>query len=208
MTPHIQEILARLRAAEDELAQGIDVQQQRWRYRLHDNRVQFERDVREAHRRLKQGLLAFFRTSNLGNVLTAPFIYSMIVPLALLDVWISVYQFVCFPIYGIQRVPRRKYLVVDRHKLAYLNAIEKTNCVYCGYANGLIAYVREIAGRTEQYWCPIKHARRAAGPHAHYHEFVDYGDAAGYRRELPVLREELGRPCQRDSATPDRGGPR
>lgn len=49
--------------------------------------------------------------------------------------------------------------------LSYLNAIEKLNCVYCGYGNGVIAYGREIIARTEQFWCPIKHASKAAGEH-------------------------------------------
>ena len=81
--------------------------------------------------------------------------------------------------------------MIDRHHLAYLNGIEKLNCVFCGYANGVFAYLREIAGRTEQYWCPIRHARRVRAPHAHYHEFVDFGDAAGYQQQLPILRAEL-----------------
>jgi len=51
--------------------------------------------------------------------------------------------------------------------------------------------VREVAGRTEQYWCPIRHARRVRGPHAHYREFVDYGDAEAYRTRLIPLRDEL-----------------
>jgi len=59
-----------------------------------------------------------------------------------------------------------------------------TRCVYCGYANGLIAYVREIAARTEQYWCPIKHARPIPAPHARYRVFFEYGDARAYRQEL------------------------
>lgn len=71
-----------------------------------------------------------------------------------------------------------------------MNAIE-LNCVYCGYANGVLAYVREIAARTEQYWCPIRHAKGVRAPHAHYREFVDYGDAKGYHRRLPVLRDNL-----------------
>jgi hypothetical protein len=87
-------------------------------------------------------------------------------------------------------VPRATYIVIDRH-LAYLNGIEKLNCVYCGYANGVFAYVREIAGRTEQYWCPIRHAKRVRTPHGHYHRFVDSGDAEGYHRQLPALRHEL-----------------
>ena len=84
----------------------------------------------------------------------------MVLPIALLDLWASVYQWVCFPVYGISRVRRSAYVVIDRQHLAYLNAIEKLNCVYCGYGNGVFAYVREIAGRTEQYRCPIRHARR------------------------------------------------
>mgnify|MGYP003714603975 FL=1 len=76
---------------------------------------------------------------------------------------------------------------------AYLNGIEKLNCVYCGYANGMIAYVREIAGRTEQYWCPIKHARRSADPHDHFEAFIDYGDAETYRANLKQIRSDLNR---------------
>jgi N-glycosylase/DNA lyase len=72
-----------------------------------------------------------------------------------------------------------------------LNAIEKLNCVYCGYANGVLAYAREIAGRTEQYWCPLRHALRVRGPHAQYRDFVEYGDAAGYRARLEELRARL-----------------
>jgi hypothetical protein len=33
-------------------------------------------------------------------------------------------------------------------KPAYLNAIEKANCMYCSNANGMIAQVRTMAGRT------------------------------------------------------------
>ena len=57
----------------------------------------------------------------------------------------------------------------------------------------LLAYVREVAARTEQYWCPIKHARPAPAPHRHYQQFLDYGDARGYRRELPAIRRALAR---------------
>ena len=154
-------------------------------------RIRFERDVQRAHARLKQSIPKFIRKSNLLNMLTAPLIYSMVVPIAILDVSFSIYQRVCFPIYGIAHVRRSAYVVLDRQDLAYLNAIEKLNCVYCGYANGVFAYVREIAGRTEQYWCPIRHATRVRAPHAHYREFVDYGDAKGYHRLLPVLRNQL-----------------
>lgn len=117
-------------------------------------------------------------------IVTAPVIYALIVPLVLLDLFVTIYQAVCFPAYGIPKVRRGDYLVFDRYHLAYLNTLEKLNCAYCSYANGLIAYVREIAGRTEQYWCPIKHARRVIGAHPRYATFEDYGDADGYRKWL------------------------
>ena len=103
----------------------------------------------------------------------------------------SLYQAICFRVYGIPQVRRRDYLVFDRKSLAYLNAMEKLNCAYCSYANGVIAYVREVAARTEQYWCPIKQARRVIGRHARYAEFTEYGDAEHYRERLRSLREDL-----------------
>jgi hypothetical protein len=159
--------------------------------KLGDLQHELERDVRRAHKRLKQSIPSYLRESRPLNLLSAPVIYSMIAPIALLDAWVSLYQRFCFPLFGIRKVRRRDYIVVDRHKLAYLNGIEKLNCVYCGYANGVFAYVREITGRTEAYWCPIKHARRTRGAHEHYDAFAGYGDAAGYKRRLPMLRRAL-----------------
>lgn len=124
------------------------------------------------------------------NMLTTPAIYSLAVPLVLLDLWVTAYQWICFPVYGIHRVPRRPYFVIHRHRLPYLTLFEKANCGYCSYATGLIAYVREVTARTEQYWCPIRHARRVRGAHARYRAFAAYGDADAYRRRLPATRRQ------------------
>jgi hypothetical protein len=191
ISSRIDDLLEGIVQLEREVEIELSRARAQWRYRIDAGRVRFERDVRLAHNRLKQSLPAFIRESSPLNLLTAPVIYSLIVPIALLDLWISIYQALCFPIFGIARVRRSTYIVIDRHHLAYLNAIEKVNCVYCGYANGVIAYVREVAGRTEQYWCPIRHAKRVRAPHTHYRKFVDYGDARGYHRHLRVVRAEL-----------------
>ncbi|MDB6046794.1 MAG: hypothetical protein JWM63_5345 [Gammaproteobacteria bacterium] len=90
-------------------------------------------------------------------------------------------------------------MIFDRYQLVYLNLIERVNCLYCSYANGLVAYVREIAARTEQYWCPIKHARRVVAAHEHYPKFADYGDAESYHQELARLRRELQDQHARDA---------
>jgi hypothetical protein len=185
------DLLDRIVGLERELETELGRARMRWRYRVDAGRIRFEREVREAHRRLKQRLPAFLRESSPLAVLTAPVIYSLIVPVALLDLWVTLYQAICFRAYGIARVRRSGYIVFDRQHLAYLNGVEKLNCVFCGYANGVFAYVREVAGRTEQYWCPIRHASRLRAPHPHYREFTDYGDAEGYRRRLIPLREAL-----------------
>lgn len=128
------------------------------------------------------GLVRYVLNAGLMHVITAPVIYSLIVPIVLLDIFVTVYQAVCFPVYGIQKVKRSDYLIFDRYHLAYLNLLEKINCAYCSYANGLLAYAREIAGRTDQYWCPIKHARHIIAAHEGYDRFAEFGDAKAFRK--------------------------
>jgi len=127
------------------------------------------------------------------TLVTMPLIYGMVVPLALLDLSVSLYQLGCFTAWGIARVSRRDYVVIDRHRLGYLNPIQKLNCVFCGYGNGVIAYAREITARTEQYWCPIKHALKVKGSHERYAAFQAYGDAEGYIKSSGAYRERLKR---------------
>lgn len=123
--------------------------------------------------------------------LVLPVTYSLLLPFGLLDLWIQSYQAVCFRLLNLRRVRRRDYFVVDRHWLPYLNPIQKANCAYCGYVNGLVAFTREVAARTEQYWCPIKHKGRSRIQHRRQRHFAPYGDAAGFARLLPRLRQEL-----------------
>jgi hypothetical protein len=147
--------------------------------------------MRRLHQRYRIGLLRYLGDTPPLHVITAPVIYAMVVPLALVDVTLMLYQHICFRAYGVPRVVRRDYLVIDRHQLDYLNGIEKLNCVYCGYANGLMSFAQEVVARTEQFWCPIKHARRIQGAHARYPAYSDYGDAESYQTEILKLREAL-----------------
>ena len=196
----IEQILSRLHEVQSELNTEFDrlleANRERFRYTLQQGKVVFDQGVAYLQRQQRTGLWRYLRASPLAYVLSAPVIYSLIVPLVLLDAWITLYQQVCFRVYGVPRVRRSDYFVIDRHRLGYLNAIEKLNCVYCGYANQLIAYSREVAARTEQFWCPVKHARRIADPHGRASAFLDYGDAetfaAGAAERRRRLREEGG----------------
>lgn len=159
-------------------------------YNIRRGRVVFERSVRRLQRSQRIGLWRFLRDAPLAYVLSAPVIYSMSVPLVILDLSVTLYQHICFRIYRIPLVRRSDYLVIDRHHLAYLNVIEKLNCIYCGYGNGLMAYAREITARTEQFWCPIKHARRTLDAHGRAERFFDYGDVSSYQQGLQALRRD------------------
>lgn len=191
MPTPVETLLNRIRALQDELDQEIARRGEAFRYRLHRGRVEFEDETRRHHRALRIRLRSFLAQTRPMVVLTAPLIYSLIVPFVLLDLCVSLYQAVCFRVYGIPRVRRADYIRIDRHHLQYLNALQKLNCVYCGYCNGLIAYVAEVAGRTEAYWCPIKHAARVQGRHKHYLEFLDYGDAEGFEDGLHASRRRI-----------------
>ncbi len=191
MNPKISELLNRIRAIEHQIEEETKLRRAELQADFDDKRVRFEQEILAQHRRLKTGLLKYMITANWLSVLTAPVIYSVLLPMLLLDAFVTVYQRICFPIYGIARVKRSDYFVYDRTHLAYLNVIEKVNCGYCSYGNGLMGYAREIVARTEMYWCPIKHARKVLQAHPYYAGFVDYGDPHGYQRDLERLRTQL-----------------
>ena len=191
MNERIRQLLADISKLEDELTAVIQEQQIKLRYRIEGSRIRFDANLRKIHHELKTGLFTWLRTSEIRNIISAPFIYMMIVPFVFLDLILSVYQLICFPLYRIQKVKRSNYILIDRHQLAYLNIIEKFNCIYCGYIGGLIAYTRQIVSRTEMYWCPIKHARAVLDPHRQYATFADYGDADNYQSLLAKMRLEL-----------------
>ena len=127
------------------------------------------------------------------NLITGPIIYSMIIPLLVTDLFITFYQITCFPVYGIKKVQRADYIIFDRQHLHYLNFIEKFHCTYCAYGTGMIAYISEIVARTEQYFCPIKHARKVLGTHARYVRFLDFGAAENYEAKLEEYRVALNK---------------
>ena len=193
--PHIEDILQRLQMLQNELEKEIEnllrEKREQFHYRLERGKVRFEQGIKALQKRQRTGLWHYLRTTPISHLLSAPLIYGVIIPFLFLDLMVTLYQHICFRIYHIPLVRRADYLILDRHHLAYLNAIEQFNCIYCGYSNGLIEYVREVAARTEQYWCPIKHALRSPDPHRLVDRFVDYGDIQTYQTKLEELRREL-----------------
>jgi hypothetical protein len=191
MHDEIRRILGEIRALEEDLREKLHAHEERLQFRIRGRRVEFAEEIRAAHRKARVGIVRWVAGGDIRNILSAPFIFALIIPFALLDLFLSVYHTVCFRLYRLPPVPRADYVVIDRHHLHYLNILQKLNCVYCGYVNGVIAWARELASVTEQYWCPIKHARKVRGSHTRYAQFIDYGDAEAVEVRVVDLRAEL-----------------
>jgi hypothetical protein len=191
MNNRIKELIDQIKQLEADLSKEIHQHEDSMLFNLKGKKIEFEQGIKEAHRKLKTGVLQWLFGIRPINIITAPIIYGMIIPFILIDLAISFYQISCFPIYKIAKVRRADYIVFDRHHLAYLNAFEKFHCLYCAYANGLVAYIREILARTELYFCPIRHARKVLAPHRHYYRFINYGDATTYPDRLEAFRKKL-----------------
>jgi hypothetical protein len=191
MNEKVRQLLDQITSLEEELSKAVHEQESKALYQIKGKRIEFEESIHQTHLRLKTSFFHWLVTYRPQNLITGPIIYSMIFPFLMLDLCVSFYQFTCFPIYKITKVKRSDYIVFDRQQLAYLNFIEKFHCTYCAYGNGLIAYVSEIVARTEEYFCPIKHARKVLASHSRYARFLAYGDADEYEVKLEKFRAAL-----------------
>lgn len=187
----IHDLIEQIKQLEKKLSAEMQKKEEEFFYKIQGKKVYFEARAKRYHKTLVTNIYRYLVNASLVNIFLAPLVWSCLFPALFMDFVISVFQFVCFPLYGIPKVDRKEYIVIDRHALTYLNFIEKMNCVYCGYFNGLIAYVQEIAARTEQYWCPIKHAHRMAHLHSRYKKFADYGDGDIYIKKVENIRRDF-----------------
>lgn len=191
MSTQLELLLNKIKVLEDELVEELQKQQEEFSYEITKRRVYFEKNAIIRHKEYAKQLVNYIKDARIKHIISTPFIWICIIPVALVDVTVSLYQAICFPIYDIPKVKRQDYIVFDRQYLNYLNIVEKINCAYCSYVNGLFGYLQEIAGRTEQFWCPIKHAGRIKSLHSRYQKFIDYGDAKSYRSKVENTRHDF-----------------
>jgi hypothetical protein len=187
----IEVLSSRIKSLEKELQNVLGDREKEFQYEWVKGKPKFGKDTLSQHRDLKHWLPSYLLQSEILAYITAPVIYSGVVAFGLLDLFLIVYQAICFPVYGVPKVRRADYIVFDRGNLKYLNLLERLNCLYCSYGNGVLAFGVEVAARTEQHWCPIKHAQRLRAPHSRYGHFIEFGDAQRYRREIETVRNDF-----------------
>ncbi len=174
MPSKINDILKRMEELKSQLQAEYDALMERYDYAFENRKVVFSEKAKNLQKGLRESIPHYLLSAEVRNILSAPFIYVMIVPAVVLDLFLTMFQYTAFPLYGIERVKRGDHIIFDRRFLGYLNWIEKANCLYCSYVNGLFSYATEIGGRTERYWCPIKYAIKLEQTHRHYADFADF----------------------------------
>ncbi len=187
----IDEITKKIKLLEDELLEEFKQKEQEFFYKIENEKVKFEDRIIKDGKSKVISSIKYLSSFPIGVILTIPFIWGMMIPALLADISVTIYQYICFPVYKIPKVRRKDYVIMDRYNLFYLDKVEKINCWYCEYFNGVIAYVREVGARTEQFWCPIKHSKLLRDKHSRYDNFFDFGDYKKYREELEKRRSNF-----------------
>ncbi len=190
MNENIKEMIEEIETMKKKLGEEITRQEENVNYEISNGYIKFEKEMFNSQKQNMMHLWDWFREIPLQQLLSAPVVYMMIIPAVVLDIMLFVYHNVVSRVFKIKFRKRSDYVVFDRQYLGYLNVVEKLNCLYCAYFNGVMQYASSIAGRTELYFCPIKHAKKIAYKHEFYHTFLPYGDGNEYQKTLKELRKD------------------
>jgi hypothetical protein len=201
MKSTIKDILAKIESLDTDLREEYIRLSEKYGFSLEKRKVIFVEEIRKHNKAMKLPKWKFpLSMMNIRQIIAIPFILGMIIPAIFLDICITIYHAVAFPLYGIPRVKRYEYIIFDRRFLDYLNIIQKVQCLYCSYVNGLFAYAVEIAARTERYWCPLKAAHKPKFSHGWYKDFADYGNPEEWKEKYHH-DEKSFKPANTDTST-------
>jgi hypothetical protein len=109
MTQRMHEIARNIVELQAELDREIERRRKALGVGIRDRLVEFEHGITLEHRRLRLGVRTFLGRSSIATIATAPVIYSLIIPLLIVDAWVGAYQAICFRAYRIPRVRRANY---------------------------------------------------------------------------------------------------
>jgi hypothetical protein len=180
----IIEMMEEIEQLKMKLKKEVDARESGIAYEIRKGKVRFSNEILANHKDKVTHFFNYIKEAPFLHIISAPIVYMMIIPAVILDLMLFVYVEVIFRIYKFPKIKRSDYIVFDRHYLRYLNFIERLNCVYCSYFNGLINYTAAIAARSELYFCPIKHAKKIAYTHEYYYDFLPYANAKSYHDKL------------------------
>lgn len=189
MISRINKLLEDIKNKKIEVTKEYENLKEKYGFKIEWRKIIFNSSVIEKNKKFKQSIFDSIFSTRVRELLSAPFIYAMIIPAVILHLFLFIYQQTAFRLYKIPLIKAKDYIVFDRKQLDYLNIFQKIHCMYCSYVNGLFQYSVEIAWRTEKYWCPIKHAKKKSWEHAWEQYFADYGDAEWFKETFCTIKE-------------------
>ena len=189
MKNKINKLLEEIRIKREEISKEYEKLKEKYWFKIIGKKIVWNSWKKEELKKFRKSSWETIFSAEIREILSIPFIWIMLIPGIFLDIWLFIYQNTAIRLYKIPLAKRSDYVVFDRKQLAYLNWIQKLNCIYCSYFNWVMQYAVEVAGRTEKYWCPIKHARKRAWSHDWEEHFADYGDAEGFKKTFCSIKE-------------------
>jgi hypothetical protein len=116
MTSQLAVLMEKMRSVEAEIEAELAKRQEALRFRFESDRIVFEEEAQRIHRAIKTRISRYLLDANPLIVLTAPVIYSVLIPILLLDIFVIAYEAICFN--RLMTGRRRAHLLQERFDLA------------------------------------------------------------------------------------------
>lgn len=117
MFSKINEILKRMDELKSQLQTEYESLMERYDYAIENRKIVFSEKAKGLQKNLRESIPHYLLSAEIRNILSAPFIYAMIVPAVVLDLFLTMFQHTAFPLYGIEKVKRSDHIVFDRRFL-------------------------------------------------------------------------------------------
>ncbi len=121
------DLLEKIKEIETKIEDLLDAGKEKFSYEIKQGKAVFTKEVLKLQQYESKNIFVYIIQTPIPKLLSAPIVYSMIFPIIILDIFLTIYQWICFPIYKIKKIKRKDHIVMDRHRLKYLNSIEKVN---------------------------------------------------------------------------------
>ena len=181
MKNKIYKLLQEIKNKKIQIWKEYDKLKNKYWFKIDWKKIIWNKLTKKQLKKSKKSILDTLFSAQIRELLSIPFIWIMIIPAIILDIFIFIYQNTAIRLYKIPFTKRSNYIIFDRKQLAYLNIIQKINCIYCSYFNWLMQYAVEVAWKTERYWCPIKNARKKYWEHEWEKYFAEYWDVEWFK---------------------------
>ena len=107
MNDRLQELLNKIKQLETELLEEIQKKEKEYFYEIRDKKIHFKKEIKKKNKLLVKKIRRYLGDAPLMNIITAPVIWSCLLPALFLDLVVSLYQMICFPVYSIPKVKQR-----------------------------------------------------------------------------------------------------